>query len=239
MIGKLRGKRRFAKLAIMLKFLPIFFLSFVFAASKPASPENYLAEAKKNYKPSIPQHAKPLIILDAGHGGSDEGAKVHFFQEKKITLSTVLLLKKQLEDMGYRIILTRSRDVYIPLHRRVSIANRTRAVLFVSVHYNASQSKEARGVEVFYCSGQDTWRTQASKKLASAILSQLVTQTQAESRGVKAGNFHVIRETEMPAVLVEAGFITNFDERSSLRDKSYLEKIAKGIAAGIDKYLKS
>ena len=222
----------------MLKFVVFFLLAFSFVSANPGSSESYLAQAKKNYRPSIPQHAKPLVILDAGHGGSDEGAKVHFFQEKKITLSTVLLLKKQLEELGYRVILTRSRDVYIPLHRRVSIANRTRAVLFVSLHYNASQSKEAKGIEVFYCSGQDTWRTQASKKLASSILSQLVSHTQAESRGVKAGNFHVIRETEMPAVLVEAGFITNFDERSSLRDKTYLDKIAKGIAQGIDKYLK-
>lgn len=222
----------------MLKFILFFLGGFFLTGALPASSESYLGQAKKTYRPSIPQHAKPLVILDAGHGGSDEGAKVHFFQEKRVTLSTVLLLKKQLEEMGYRVILTRSRDVYIPLHRRVSIANRTRAVVFVSVHYNASQSREAKGIEVFYCSGQSAWRAQASKGLAASILSQLITHTQAESRGVKSGNFHVIRETEMPAVLVEAGFITNVEERSLLRDKTYLEKIAKGIAAGVDKYLK-
>lgn len=225
----------------MSKLICIFLcalLSILRAASPEAVAKRYQAEAKKNYRPSIPQHAKPLVILDAGHGGSDEGAKVHFFQEKKVALSTVLLLKKYLDEMGYRVILTRSRDVYIPLHRRVSIANRTRAILFVSVHYNASQSREAKGIEVFYCPGEDMWKTQASKKLASSILSHLVNHTQADSRGVKAGNFHVIRETQMPAVLVEAGFITNLEERSFLRDKNYLEKVAKGIAVGIDKYLK-
>lgn len=202
-----------------------------------ALPQDF-SSRKKNYRPSIPQHAKPLVILDAGHGGSDEGAKVHFFQEKKVALSTVLLLKKYLDEMGYRVILTRSRDVYIPLHRRVSIANRTRAVIFVSVHYNASHSKDAKGIEVFYCPGEDTWKTQASKKLAGSILSHLLSHTKADSRGVKAGNFHVIRETQMPAVLVEAGFITNLEERSFLRDKNYLEKVAKGIAIGVDKYLR-
>lgn len=216
----------------MLKFLLL--LLFISANSF----YTYETVAKKAYRPSIPQHAKPLIILDAGHGGDDEGAKINFFQEKKITLSTVLLLKKHLDEMGYRIILTRSRDVFIPLHRRVSIANRTRGVIFVSVHYNASQSREAKGVEVFYCLGKGSWKAQASKKLATSVLSQLVEHTQAISRGIKAGNFHVIRETQMPAVLVEAGFITNLEERSFLRDKSYLEKIAKGIAVGIDKYLK-
>lgn len=188
-------------------------------------------------RPTIPQHAKPLVILDAGHGGSDEGAKIRFFKEKKITLTTTMMVKKYLEDLGYRVIMTRTRDVYIPLHRRVSIANRTKAVIFVSIHFNASQSKEAKGIEIFYCSS-DGWRAQASKQLASTILRHIIDETRADSRGVKAGNFHVIRETEMPAVLVEGGFITNLDERSLLRENTYLSKLARGIALGVDKYLK-
>lgn len=209
------------------------------------------APVKKVVNSSIPQHAKPLVILDAGHGGTDEGAKVGQFMEKKLTLSTVMLLKKYLGDLGYRVILTRNRDVYVPLPRRVSLANHTghttskdmsrrHAVIFVSVHYNASQSHDAKGIEVFYNAGSSHgsgWRSQASKGLASAILSSLITQTRAESRGVKKGNFHVIRETEMPAVLVEGGFITNLEERAFLRDKGYIDKIAKGIALGIDKYM--
>jgi N-acetylmuramoyl-L-alanine amidase len=188
-------------------------------------------------RPSIPQHAKPLIILDAGHGGSDEGAKIRFFKEKKITLSTTLYVKKYLEELGYRIILTRSRDVFIPLHRRVSIANKTRGILFISVHFNASQSRDAKGIEVFY-SSQPGKRSQASKQLATSVLQNVIKETKADSRGVKAGNFHVIRETEMPAILVEGGFITNTEERSNLRERSYLDKLAKGIALGVDKYLK-
>ncbi len=193
----------------------------------------------QSYLHSMPQHAKPLIILDAGHGGSDEGAKVHHFYEKKITLSTVLLLKKYLGDLGYRVILTRSRDVFIPLHRRVSIANKTRAVVFVSVHFNASHSKDAKGLEVFYYAGPEKERTEASKKLAAAVLANMVRTTEAETRGIKMGNFHVIRETQMPAVLVEGGFITNAEERMLLRDRAYLDKIAQGIAQGVDRYLKA
>jgi N-acetylmuramoyl-L-alanine amidase len=70
------------------------------------------------------------------------------------------------------------------------------------------------------------------------ILKELISHTHALSRGVKAGNFHVIRDTTMPAVLVEGGFMTNKEERSNLRDKEYIDKIAKGIAHGIDKFLK-
>ena len=187
---------------------------------------------------SVPQHAKPLVILDPGHGGSDEGAKVNFFHEKRITLITTLALKKYLEERDYRVILTRSRDVFVPLERRVSIANKTRAVIFVSVHYNASQSKDAKGIEVFYYKGRDPARARSSKQLADQILSHLLRETEADSRGVKAGNFHVIRETDMPSVLVEGGFITNKEERMLLRDKTYLDKVAYGIAEGIDLYLK-
>jgi len=179
------------------------------------------------------------IILDAGHGGTDEGAKVSAFQEKKIALTTTLLTKKHLEEMGYRVILTRSRDMYVPLPRRVSIANKTQAALFVSLHYNASKNHTAKGIEIFYHDSSEILRTRASRRLASCILPFLIDQTEALSRGVKQGNFYVIRETQMPAVLIEGGFMTNFEERSLLKDKEYLDKIAKGVALGIDKYLKS
>ena len=181
---------------------------------------------------------KPLIILDAGHGGTDEGAKVSTFMEKKIALTTALLTKKHLEELGYRVIMTRSRDVFLPLPRRVSIANKTKGSLFVSVHFNSSPSIEAQGIEIFYYDSKEMWRTRASKRLANCILCQVVDQTEAISRGIKQGNFHVIRETEMPAVLVEGGFITNRDERAKLRDRAYLDSLAIGIAQGIDKYMK-
>jgi N-acetylmuramoyl-L-alanine amidase len=181
---------------------------------------------------------KPLIILDAGHGGTDEGAKVSTFMEKKVALTTAFFTKKHLEELGYRVIMTRSRDVYLPLQRRVSIANKTKGSLFISVHFNSSPSAEAQGVEIFYYDSKEMWRTRASKRLANCILHRVVDRTEAISRGVKQGNFHVIRETEMPAVLVEGGFITNREERGKLRDKAYLERLAVGIAQGIDKYMK-
>lgn len=183
--------------------------------------------------------ANPLIIIDAGHGGTDEGARVSAFMEKKITLITAILAKKRLEERGYKVILTRSRDRYVPLARRVSIANRTKGAAFVSIHFNASRSQSAKGIEVFFCETKEKWRGRASRRLADCILFQVIDQTEALSRGVKGGNFHVIRETEMPAVLVEGGFVTNGEERNLLKDRAYLGKIAEGIAEGVDKYFKS
>lgn len=183
--------------------------------------------------------ADPLIILDAGHGGTDEGARVHSLMEKRITLTTALITKRYLEESGYRVILTRSRDAYISLARRVSIANKMKGALFVSIHFNAAESSQAKGVEVYFCDTKEKWRARASRRLADCILYELVDQTEAHSRGVKGGNFHVIRETQMPAVLVEGGFVTNGEERSLLRNREYLGRIAQGIAQGVDKYFKS
>jgi N-acetylmuramoyl-L-alanine amidase len=187
--------------------------------------------------PSLVQNMKPLIILDAGHGGSDEGAKVRSLLEKRITLTTTLLTKKYLEELGFRVLLTRSRDVFVSLQRRTGIANKAKASLFVSIHYNSSRNNEASGIEIFYSDDKD-WRSHSSKRLANLILYHLVDETGALSRGVKKGNFHVIRETEMPAVLVEGGFMTNQEEGSLLKDRTYLDHIAKGIAEGVEKFLK-
>lgn len=181
---------------------------------------------------------KPLIILDAGHGGTDEGAKVNTFMEKRLTLTTSLLVRRHLEELGYRVIMTRSKDVYLPLPRRVAIANKMKGSLFVSIHFNSSPRPDAQGIEIFYFDSKEMWRTRASKRLASCILHRVLDHTDAASRGIKQGNFHVIRETDMPAVLVEGGFLTNKEERSRLRDREYLNQMAIGIAQGIDKYMK-
>ncbi len=223
----------------------VFFSTSCSSASKSDAVQ-YSYEHTRSYKggeegasapPVYP--ANPLIILDAGHGGTDEGARVKSFMEKRITLTTTLLTKKLLEERGYKVILTRARDNYVSLARRVSIANRTKCAAFVSIHFNASRSHAAKGIEIYFCDTKEKWRARASRRLADCILYQVIDQTEAISRGVKGGNFHVIRETEMPAVLVEGGFVTNFEERSLLRNKEYLSKIAEGIATGLDKYFKS
>jgi N-acetylmuramoyl-L-alanine amidase len=214
--------------------LSIFAMTLCFSANRRVSTHG----VQGSYDASSSSPTTPLVIVDAGHGGEDEGAKVGSYLEKKATLSTALLLKKHLEEMGYRVLLTRSRDLYLSLPRRVTIANKTKGALFVSVHFNSSPSVEAHGIEVFYYDSKEHWRARASKRLAGCILHRVIDETGALSRGVKQGNFHVIRETDMPSVLVEGGFITNRDERNKLRDRGYLERLAMGIAQGVDKYMK-
>lgn len=191
---------------------------------------------------AFPLHASapaPLVVLDAGHGGSADGAKVFPVKEKRIALFTALRAKKALEGMGYRVLLTRTQDRFVDLQQRVTIANRAKAALFVSIHFNSSPNPSAHGIEIYYYNAKQSPRTKASQRLAHHILKAATHRTAASSRGTRQGNFHVIRETKMPAVLFEGGFLTNEHERLKLRNKEYLTALAEGIAAGIDGYFAS
>lgn len=184
----------------------------------------------------------PTVVVDVGHGGTDRGARGHmpYCEEKKLCLLTARLVKQYLDQLGYHVVMTRNTDDFIPLPRRVEIAKQAQGNIFVSIHFNSSRAVEAQGIEVFFCdSKEDTTRTSASRKLASEILTRVIRRTSANSRGVKKGNFYVIRETSMPAVLVEGGFISNAEERILLKSRDYQEKIARGIADGIDHYFKA
>lgn len=217
-------------------FILYFFIPFFLFGAKNTK----LASA--NYSALSFQSAKPVIVIDPGHGGVDLGTKrrAPYCEEKRIALRCALLTRKYLDQLGYKVLLTRSFDVFLPLWRRVSLANKRHTSLFISIHFNASTNTTAHGVEVYYCHRpKKKTCSMASKKLATKVISQIIQRTKARSRGVKNGNFYVIRETKIPAILVEGGFISNKNERVKLRQTSYLDKIAKGIANGIDRYFKS
>ncbi|MCH1430612.1 MAG: N-acetylmuramoyl-L-alanine amidase [Chlamydiales bacterium] len=181
-----------------------------------------------------------VVIIDPGHGGVDPGTIATFnkrFEEKDFTLTTARILKNHLSNLGYRVVLTRNSDRYITLVKRVRMANKVRNAVFVSLHFNASKNSEADGVEVFYHQSLSSERRLSSKELASNVLNGIIKYTQADSRGVKKAKFEVLRKTVMPAILVEAGFLTNEEELNDLRDPKYLNAVAWGIARGIDNYL--
>ncbi len=189
---------------------------------------------------TVPPDAK-TVILDPGHGSTDLGARTQspYTEEKRLCLQTARLVKQYLNQLGYKVIMTRSTDAFVTLPRRVEIAGQASGDLFVSVHFNSSRVPSAHGVEVFFSdNGEDRTRASASRRLASSVLTRILRATEAKSRGVKKGNFYVLRENTMPAILVEGGFLTNPDERDLLRSRTYQEKIARGIADGVDHFLR-
>ncbi len=196
--------------------------------------------------PNVPKPTpkRELIIVDAGHGGKDAGTsnKKDRYEEKVLTLETAFLISDALKQLGYKTLLTRSNDIFLPLETRAEIANSVNADLFVSIHYNFSSSASAEGIEVYYYKenkSPNSSRITQSKELAGEVLKKVIKNTGAESRGLKTENFAVIRETKMPAILIEGGFLSNPKERERLHDPRYLQELAGGIAHGVDQYLKT
>lgn len=187
------------------------------------------------------RYDKGLIILDAGHGGDDFGTHSlgkPQFHEKHFNLATTKLVQNLLMQSGYRVVMTRMDDTFIALDKRASFANEKNPRIFVSIHYNSAPAKEADGIEVYYFDHEENKvRTAKSKMLAQAILAKAVKNTGAKSRGVKHGNYAVLRETKMPAALIEGGFMTNAEEMEKIKDSAYTKKLALGIAQGIIEYL--
>ncbi|MFN2364090.1 MAG: N-acetylmuramoyl-L-alanine amidase [Halarsenatibacteraceae bacterium] len=174
------------------------------------------------------------IVLDSGHGGFDAGAiGPTGLNEKDVVLAISLKAAEILEDKGHQVILTRDDDTFISLQDRVKIANNSDAGLFVSLHANAAHRNTAKGIETYYAPD----RRSDSYYLANIMQKNMLNQLGLFDRGVKSDNFYVIRNTEMPAVLLEIGFISNKEEEELLRDNSFRERAARSVAEGIEEYL--
>lgn len=178
---------------------------------------------------------KTLVVIDAGHGGRDPGAVGSLVQEKVLTLRASLMLQKELERQGFKVYMTRTKDEYVNLYDRAAIAEALNATVFVSIHINAHTGSTANGVEVLY--GNQS--LSSDKGLAQKIQNELVKQLGATNRGIAhRPNLAVLRETTMPSVLAELGFLSNPAEQSKLMDNTYLQKAANAIAKGIVEFLK-
>ena len=167
------------------------------------------------------------VVIDAGHGGFDRGGiPRQRVAEKPMTLDVAQRLEKRLRQAGYRVVMTRDSDVFIPLGERVRIANRYRDAIFVSIHFNSATREGANGIETYYYSSN-------SAKLAANIHRHVVSGTTTENRGIRRRGYFVLRRTSIPAVLVECGFLTNPAEARFALDSTYRQRLADRIADGI------
>ncbi len=167
------------------------------------------------------------VVIDAGHGGHDRGGiPGQRIAEKVMTLDVAQRLKNVLEASGYHVVMTRDSDVFVPLGTRVAIANSYRNAIFVCVHFNATNRMGASGIETYFYSRD-------SLPLASAIHHFVVGGAPSANRGVRRRGYYVLRKTNIPAVLVECGFLTNPTEGAYAQTASYRQKLAEEIAAGV------
>ncbi|MFA7533731.1 MAG: N-acetylmuramoyl-L-alanine amidase family protein [Tissierellaceae bacterium] len=181
-----------------------------------------------------------IIVIDAGHGGKDPGAtSVSKRYEKDFNLAMALKLDKKLRELGYNTIMTRNTDVFVDLYERAGIANDANADLFVSIHGNSHTSKTHAGIQVLYCPAFNSdFKEVDQHPFAKAMMTALLEGTGAIDKGIiQRPNLVVLRETKMPAVLVEAGFLSNSAEEKLLFTESYQNKIIDSIVKGIENYL--
>lgn len=193
----------------------------------------------KNLMNYTPCEGVKYVVIDAGHGGKDPGAKgttgEKTYYEKNINLSVATLVKEKLEANGVPVIMTRTGDTYPTLNERSDLANQRDAAMFVSIHVNsASNAPKANGIEVYYArANNDSYYGTNSKAVATDVLKKMLDKTGALSRGVKVESHLVTRTSYMPAILIELGFISNAEEIKKLIDESYQQKLADGIVEGI------
>jgi N-acetylmuramoyl-L-alanine amidase len=200
------------------------------------------------------------ICLDPGHGHQDTGGIFGRYVEKQYTLPLAEILAGQLQAAGFKVILTRTNDTFMKLEDRPALADRQKADLFISLHFNIGPPGEAKGVEV-YCLTPPTakstnmrrwgeiseWRDdtgvlpgnrqdEGSVLLAYQLQKSLVKNLSAEDRGVRRARFAVLRTAEMPAVLIEGGFLSDSVEQKEIADPRYREQLAAAIVQGVLAY---
>jgi N-acetylmuramoyl-L-alanine amidase len=168
------------------------------------------------------------VVLDAGHGGIDRGARGADGQtyEKTVALDTAKRIERGLKARGYRVIMTRRSDYFISLPARVQAATRQRNSVFVSIHYNWARNSGASGTETFHYNSR-------SYPLAANLQREVNRVAPTPNRGVKRARFHVLRNNLRPAALVELGFMSNARELQLIKSSSYRQRLADAVVRGI------
>lgn len=189
----------------------------------PANPQTLPAAGVRN--------PKGRIVVDAGHGGKDQGTSRAGVLEKDLNLACATYLVDALKRRGLEVYTTRRSDVFLELREISAIANRYEPDLFVSIHHNSSTDANIAGLETYYYHAP-------SVPLANAVHAALVNALPVKDRGVRRAQFYVINHTKAPAILVELGYVSNSAERQELNTIQRQKKAAEAIADGVVQYLR-
>lgn len=185
----------------------------------------------------VSETGEVLVVVDPGHGGIDSGAVgIDDIQEKNITLKICRLISSisylNPKYQRFQVLLTRRRDKYMAPSDRIKIANEEEASLFVSIHINYFRRSHAKGVTTLF--GQKS--SSRCRKFARTVQEEIVKETGGKDRGVKKYQLF-IRKADMPAIMIEAGFLSNPEEARELTSFNYQKKIAVSILNGINRFL--
>lgn len=204
-----------------------------FVAEWVVSSEETIAEDEQ---PEVPEQRKKgtlngvTIVLDPGHGGNDGGTVgVRKTEEKDLTLKTAEILSHHLNAAGAEVVMTRQSDTYVDLRKRVANSHQAGADAFISIHYDSTDDSTVSGFTSYY-------QHDYQKELAEYLNSGLSDKLTLHDRGVQHGNYLVLRENRQPAILVELGFLSNFNEERVLTTNQFREQAALGLYNGLINY---
>ena len=203
-----------------------------------SSSNTKLIKLKLTHIPDTPSDV--LVVIDAGHGGKDPGAKaVDGTYEKNYNIDVARRLDRKLKEIGFNTIMTREEDLYTTLQERADAANWNYADFFVSIHFNAYMNK-AKGIETLYYPNTPTEAYSINNKDIALIFQEEILKTlKRPSRGViPRPDLFVLNKTKMPAMLMELGFLTNKEELSFIKKESYREDAANALATSLLRYYK-
>jgi N-acetylmuramoyl-L-alanine amidase len=219
-------------------------------------------DVAKTIEPLVRPHRVPdvgkvqTVVLDPGHGGHDKGQVSRYGAEKDFALDVARKLRPILQAKGFRVIMTREGDYFVPLEVRAKIANAARNSIFVSIHFNATNDDpNATGFEIFSFTPRGAPSTSdgvvtanstymqpgssvdaQSMALSACIYHSVLGQLREYDRGIKRARFAVLRLTKVPAVLIEGGFLTERGESKLISNKDWRAKLAGAIGIGIENY---
>jgi N-acetylmuramoyl-L-alanine amidase len=204
------------------------------------------------YPEELPRGKRVRTIMIApGHGGKDPGFQINAHQEKKYALQMAKVLKETLEAAGFKVLLTRDKDVFVDLNEQAAMAARAGADLFIATHYNAALEVEAKGVETYCLTPVGAISTNGGEPAAKApghaneLFSTLLAykvhkhtlmETEFADRGLRRANFVVLRQITMPGILIEGGFLSNPFDAEKIQSPTYRRKTARAITDGILSY---
>lgn len=169
------------------------------------------------------------VVIDAGHGGHDPGAASGNVYEKHLALDVARRLERYLRKRGVRTKMSRPDNNFISLDGRVAIANRLSDAVFVSIHFNSAENRDAQGIETFFFTPQ-------SELLAHLVHENMIHKTGLTNRGVKLRGFRVIKRTRVPSILVEGGFLSNRSERKVCTSRRHRQRLAEAIGFALIRY---
>lgn len=195
------------------------------------------------------------VVLDPGHGAHDQGATSRYGNEKTMALDTARRVKKLLQKRGYKVVMTRDSDTFIPLQTRAAIANQYKDAIFLAIHYNSGGSTSS-GIEVYCMAPQGTSSSNDSGgapsmarvpypgnandslnvAMATTMQNSILRVTGLPDRGVRRARFRVLRDIKVPGVLIECGFLSNPTEARKIATTSYRNGLAEAIARSVDVY---